>query len=291
MRASVAVALKAGSTLGFAAELAFAATVWSRVDILIGGLSLWTYTRRTMGGEEARRSVPLLSGFEYAAMIILGLLILAILPLIQLTDLFTMAAVSLCLAGAPLIWADRRRETAPARYRWPKVKNNRRNRPLSPSFRRYFAAILMVVLGFVLCHYILDQLYFNQISMSFAVPVEMASFIAYALAGAGLVGVFMAGGAGGWLIKRFTAQSGMISLPAALLLIALTMSGALWALGEGWFFFAIIVAAKVCERGVLHGVYRPSFETLFQPLPTTHRVRAFSRMGGFFSPQPLWRRR
>lgn len=284
VRAAVAVGLKAAASLGYAAEVSFAAAVWSRVDILVGGLSLWTYTRRMLGGEDARQAVPLLSGFEYGAMVIIGLLIPAILPLVALTDLFTMAAFSLCFAAAPLTIADRQLETDPRRFRRPEVRDRRKRRPLSPSFRRYFIAILLVVLGFVLCHYILDQLYFSSIAAEFSEPVQMASFISYALAGAGLVGVVMAGGAGSWFIQRYNAQSGLVGLPFAVIIIASILSLSLWLFGEGGFFFAIIVAAKVSERGVLHGFYRPSFETLFQPLPQAHRVRAFSQMETIFQP-------
>ncbi len=283
-RAAVAVGLKAAASLGYTSEVAFAAAVWSRVDILVGGLSLWTYTRRMLGGEQARQAVPLLSGFEYAAMMIIGLLIPAILPLIVLTDLFTMAAFSLCFAAAPLTIADRLLEGDRRRYRRPEVPDKRKRRALSPSFRRYYIAILLVVLGFVLCHYMLDQLYFTAIATDFASPVEMASFISYALTAAGLVGVVMAGGGGAWVIQRFNAQSGLVGLPFALIIIAGLMSLSLWFFGEGGIFFAVIVIAKVCERGVLHGFYRPSFETLFQPLPQTHRVRAFGEMEMIFQP-------
>ncbi len=284
VRAAVAVGLKATAGLGYAAEVSFAAAVWSRVDILVGGLSLWTYTRRMLGGEDARQAVPLLSGFEYGAMVITGLLIPAILPLVALTDLFTMTAFSLCFAAAPLTIADRLKEADPRRFRRPEIRDRRKRRPLSPSFRRYFIAILLVVLGFVLCHYILDQLYFSSIASEFSEPIRMASFISYALAGAGLVGVAMAGGAGSWLIQRYNAQSGLVGLPFAVIIIASILSLSLWLFGEGGFFFVIIVAAKVSERGVLHGFYRPSFETLFQPLPQAHRVRAFSQMETVFQP-------
>ena len=283
-RAAVAVGLKAAASLGYGPEVAFAAAVWSRVDILIGGLSLWTYTRRMLGGEQARQAVPLLSGFEYSAMIIIGLLIPAILPLIDLTDLFTMAAFSLCFAAAPLTIADRLQEKDSRRYRRPEPQDRRKRRPLSPSFRRYFISILLVVLGFVLCHYMLDQLYFTAVATEFAAPAAMASFISYALTGAGVVGVVMAGGGGAWVIRRFNAQSGLVGLPFALIIIAGLMTASLWFFGEGGVFFAIIVIAKACERGVLHGFYRPSFETLFQPLPQTHRVRAFARMEMIFQP-------
>lgn len=283
-RAAVAVGLKAAASLGYTSEVAFAAAVWSRVDILVGGLSLWTYTRRMLGGEPARQAVPLLSGFEYAAMMIIGLLIPAILPLIALTDLFTMAAFSLCFAAAPLTIADRLLEGDRRRYRRTEVADKQKRRALSPSFRRYFIAILLVVLGFVLCHYMLDQLYFTAIATEFASPVEMASFISYALTGAGLVGVVMAGGGGAWVIQRFNAQSGLVGLPFALIIIAGLMSLSLWLFGEGGAFFAVIVIAKACERGVLHGFYRPSFETLFQPLPQSHRVRAFGEMEMIFQP-------
>lgn len=283
-RAAVAVGLKAAASLGYTSEVAFAAAVWSRVDILVGGLSLWTYTRSMLGGEQARKAVPLLSGFEYAAMMIVGLLIPAVLPLIALTDLFTMAAFSLCFAAAPLTIADRLLEGDRRRYRRPEVPDKRKRRPLSPSFRRYYIAILLVVLGFVLCHYMLDQLYFTAIATEFTSPIEMAIFISYALAGAGLVGVVMAGGGGAWVIHRFNAQSGLVGLPFAVIIIAALMSLSLWFFGEGGVFFVVIVIAKACERGVLHGFYRPSFETLFQPLPQTHRVRAFAEMEMIFQP-------
>lgn len=283
-RAAVAVGLKAAFSFGYTSEVAFAAAVWSRVDILVGGLSLWTYTRRMLGGEQARQALPLLSGFEYSAMMVIGLLIPAILPLIALTDLFTMAAFSLCFAAAPLTIADRLLEGDRRRYRRPEVPDRRKRRPLSPSFRRFFIAILLVVLGFVLCHYMLDQLYFTAIATEFTSPTEMASFISYALTGAGMVGVIMAGGGGSWVIRRFNAQSGLVGMPVALIIIAGLMSLSLWLLGEGGLFFAIIVIAKVCERGVLHGFYRPSFETLFQPLPQSHRIKAFARMEMIFQP-------
>lgn len=283
-RAAVAVGLKAAASFGYTSEVAFAAAVWSRVDILVGGLSLWTYTRRMLGGEQARQAVPLLSGFEYGAMIIIGLLIPAILSLIALTDLFTMAAFSLCFAAAPLTIADRLLEGDRRRYRRSEAPDKRKRRALSPSFRRYYIAILLVVLGFVLCHYMLDQLYFTAVATEFASPVEMASFISYALTGAGVVGVVMAGGGGSWVIRRFNAQSGLVGLPFALIIIAGLMSLSLWVFGESGVFFAVIVVAKACERGVLHGFYRPSFETLFQPLPQTHRVRAFAEMEMIFQP-------
>ncbi len=284
VRAAVAVGLKAAASFGYVSEVAFASAVWSRVDILVGGLSLWIYTRRMLGGEQARQAVPLLSGFEHSAMMIFGLLIPAILPLIASTDLFTMAAFSLCFAAAPLTIRDRLLEKDSRRYRRPEVRDRRKRRPLSPSFWRYFIAILLVVLGFVLCHYMLDLLYFSAVAVQFAAPVETASFISYALAGAGLVGVIMAGGVGSWLIKRFNSQSGLVGLPIAVILIAGLMSLSLWLFGEGGVFFAVIVMAKACERGVLHGFYRPSFETLFQPLPQTHRVRAFGQMEMIFQP-------
>ncbi|MDG1969509.1 MAG: hypothetical protein P8I56_00805 [Paracoccaceae bacterium] len=42
VRAAVAVGLKAAASFGYVSEVAFASAVWSRVDILLGGLSLWT---------------------------------------------------------------------------------------------------------------------------------------------------------------------------------------------------------------------------------------------------------
>ena len=182
----------------------------------------------------------------------------------------------------------------------PKVRPEGR-RKSSGVFVKQRYTVIMAATGFVsmVVFYLADFLYLSSIPQQtwLQEPGQKSQFIALAF-GVMKTGEFILSYLSGGILSRFGLRTGLLLLPAGLLLFMLAAAGvgfythlsghplSLGHLGEAGhafsLFFALVLGVKFTERTVRKSIEDPAFRTLYQPLPESKRLKVQGIVDGVF---------
>ncbi|MEM7270403.1 MAG: Npt1/Npt2 family nucleotide transporter [Pseudomonadota bacterium] len=287
-RAAVAVGLKAGFAAGWYYEASFLAAVWARVDFALGGMALWALANQRYNVREAKRVFPLLALCDPIAVVAGGALIPVFLIALAPSDLLVAAAVVLGLGLPPLLINSVAAEDDKSRAQNAALKgieSHKSARTLSPSLKRYLGVILLVMLLFSISHLLLDNLYFKLAQDLFTDLKDLTRFVGWVLAASGLLSILVVLVARFALVPDLGVGLRLITLPVVVAALGFCALMAGWiGIAGGMGFVVLIIILKTVERTLLTNFHRPAFQTLFQPLPDTHRTRAIAMAEGFAYP-------
>ena len=257
---------------------------WMLVDLVFFGLSGRMFTIREMKSVLGR-----IGSGEPIAVISVGIAIPALLGYLETRDLFLISGVSILLAmgiivmihknyGEDLQEESEEEEGAVSRVKPAEEKKN----PFS--FGKYtgFVRLIFATTFFAqIIHFLIDTAFCSISEEAYTTEAELASFLAVFMALTGGVNLIFNLFISERFMRRFGVGMGLIAFPVINGLMAL--GGILVdqiPFQVGLFFFAVSLL-KLNDESMRSGLYLPSLQTVFQPLPPGLRTRAHAFNGGY----------
>ncbi len=264
---------------------AIAALIWLEVEFVLGSLVFWGLAAECFNITETKRSYPLLAAGEQLGTMLGGLAAATIMSSFRVIDLYSAAAIaiSLSIALMPMILRSVS-DTSLAVRRETKRADDRKPR-FHPVLRRYLALMLVCAFLANLGYYLVDNLFYSSIDIAFSSEAEMASFIGATFGIAGAVTLLFSLTAAGPALARYGVAVAVSWLPVTLgAITTVLVIGNVVPLLPAAVSFVLITALKIFDDGLRICIYRPAFQTLYQPLPPAQRIRALARSEGLAEP-------
>lgn len=250
---------------------------WIRVLVYITLVTFWGLAGRMFNIQQGKRVFGLLGVGEVVSIIIGYFSVPLLLNYITTPDLLILSSASLfvCLALVLLMLnvfgdmlsdkqtPDQKGQTGTVKNKtsyWQMVKEP------------YYFLISLMALIPIFGYLFIDFLFLAQTKIEFANnPETIAKFLGAFLGVVAIIELLFKL-ISGWLLNRFGLKTGLVILPFILFTGVLLAAIAGTIYGTAGLFFAFIAMARLFERSVRAGVYEPSFQLLYQPVPKSNRL-------------------
>ena len=284
-RVVVLVLLWLGSHGVHANWFAIAAVIWLEVEFVLGSLVFWGFAGESFNISESKKSFAFLAGGEQFGSMMAGLAVAPLLVFISASDLYLVASVAIAASIVLMAQITQTINASAPVMRQQRKQASDRPPPLNRSMRYYLA--LMLVCAFLgnVGYYLVDNAFYRSVAQAFPAEEAMASFIGATFGIAGALTLLFSTFAAGRVMARYGVAVSISWLPIAVGLTTLVLLLGNWiGVFPTALSFALIVALKVCDDGLRISIYRPAFQTLFQPLPVSLRIRELARSEGLVEP-------
>ncbi len=262
--------------------VSFAMLVWVRVFIFVNMVNFWGMAGKLFNLSQGKRLFGIISTGSVISDIV-GFFSIPLILLLGFNNtglvFLSLAALLICLLITVVIsgkFKDKLKESFSSRRQ---MLDKDHNQPFFKS--RYhlflFSLAILPMFGF----YFVDYLFLDQIQLQYQnSPTALAGFMGIFF---GVVAVFelvIKTSVFSKLIYNFGLKLALLVLPAVLLLtVALTIFLGVVA-GSFGFLFSMIAFIKLLEKILRSGVNDPSFQILYQPIPSGERLAFQSKMEG-----------
>lgn len=275
IRIIVAVAIK-GMLWAEIPHAAFIASVWARLDFVAAGALLVAYGRFRYPDPRGLSSA-LAFGIPLA-LLIGGVLIPIALTTLAVDDLFVVTALMLAISVPPLI------ATGGSEIQPNSAIQTTVSRPLSASFRRYFAVVMAIMASCALGHYLLDAVFLTAAFGYSPDATMIARVVSLVLAAGGAIALVLRKFGEGALGQRLGVTGALALSPLIILLIGglgwLLQSG----VAGGWVWFGALAGMKAIEMAITIAIWRPAYGGLFRLIPEPQDKQARNLADGVAHP-------
>lgn len=262
--------------------LSFLMYVWIRAFTFIGAVVFWILAGRLFDLRQGKRLFGLISSGEVISDIIGFFSIPILLQIISASDLIFIAFIALLLCVAILIYITK---VFKSQLSSKSIQVNSETPAISSSLfgllkTKYFAYLFFLALLPMFAIYYVDYLFLDQTKLEFPDRNVLASFLGVFFGITAIAEFILKTFLSGRLISKYGIKLGLSILPIILGVCALfaILSGSIF--GTTAMFFGFIALMKLSERVLRSSLTDPSFQILYQPLPTEERYTFQSKMEG-----------
>ena len=256
---------------------AFVLVLFFQTAYLLTALEFWGLCSRVLDLRQAKRLLGTVASGELAAQIVLGLCIPLWVSHFGTANLLWICLLGLlgCLACLQVLSKQVRgghqqdaEELSPGRA------------PSGPQ-GNYVRILWACTACLTFCVCFVSQIFYDLASSQYPDEVGLASFLGRYQAASGFLALATGTLASRWIFARFGVSAGLLSFPCGVWLLALGLSWPGLALSLA---FALAVSLKLQEDALFDSLYRPSYQTLMQPLQPAHQERVQTVSEGVVEP-------
>lgn len=259
--------------------VSFLLFVWIDPLFTIVDLGFWGLAGRLFDLQQAKRLFGLVSSGEVVSAIVGFVLVPALLRLGAVPLLMLVAAVG--VAGCALIALATVRRFPAALASAPVLQSASSAGGGVAGGGRYVGLVCAAVVLVVVMLYFVDFSLLTSVKLKYSSAEAVGGFLALYWAATRGVELVTKTLVSGRLIGHFGLLFGLLSLPAAVLLLALlTGLGGAAAGTAGALFFVLVAVTRLVEFVVRRSLFDPSFKVLFQPLDERVRFAVQTRVDG-----------
>jgi hypothetical protein len=268
--------------------IAIAAVIWLEIEFVLGSLVFWGLAGQSYDLTDAKKSYAFIAGGEQVGAILAGFAVGPLLFLLAPSQLFLAAGLGLAASLAIMVPILRGLPALDVTARETRRRADEKPPPFNSSVRFYLGLMLAAAFLANLGYCLVDNVFYRSLEQAYPDEEAMAAFIGitFGLAGAATLAYSLF--IGGHMTLRFGVAVLVSWLPGMLTAItALLVLGSGLGLLPPLAVFWLIVALKISDDGLRVAIYRPVFQTLYQPLPAARRIRAMARSEGLAEPLGL----
>jgi HEAT repeat protein len=267
-----------GVALSQAGWLVFSLLVLYRITYSLSTFAYWSLAGYLFDVRQGKRLFGMIDTGEMIARILGGVTLPLVIGIIGTVNLMLVSA--LALAACLLIQLNINRREGKTRF--AAAERPARTERESVDVRRllgkpYIALMVVTYMLLTFIYYMVEFLLYQQTQQQTMDADAIASFLGVFLGWAQFAVLITKVFLSGRLLGRFGVRLGVLAHPvaylvafAALALVGLTLGT------TATLFFYLVLAAKVTEQVLDHGLSSPTYRVLYKPLPPRTRVAAQS---------------
>jgi len=281
-------------TLVFASALTLGGTGWVifllpvlfQLAVVYGNMTFWSLAGRLLDVRQGRRLFGLVGAGEWMAIVIMGFLMPAIVPLVGLGNLLWLAVAG--AVGALLLlnltlrrFADRLRDVPQGKVNGPPAAQLS---AVSLLRNPYVAALIALTVTWWVGFFFFDNIFYAQSARQFPDSTELAGFLGIYLGILGVLTLITSSLFTGRVIAALGPRVSLLILPLGLLAGALIMAGNIMLGGPFIVLFVAAVASRVWGVWIGFSIDQSARSILYQPLPPQTRTRVQMAADGIAQP-------
>lgn len=262
--------------------VSFVMLVWVRVFVFVNMVNFWGIAGKLFNLSQGKR----LFGIISIGAVISDLIGFFSIPLIISFGIPNTGLIFISLITLVLCVLMTFHITKVFKKRLADSSSNEKDRNVEqqkePFFKsKYHAYLFLLAILPMFGFYFVDYLFLDQIKIRYSYSADaMAGFMGVFFGVVALCELLIKTTVFSRLIYDFGIKVTLLVLPGILLIsVVLTITAGLFA-GSFGFLFAMIAFIKLLEKGLRSGVNDPSFQILYQPIPSEERLALQSKMEG-----------
>lgn len=245
---------------------------------LVTGLEFWGLCGRLLDLRQAKRLLGLIGAGELMAQVALGLSIPLFLKVFATADLLLLSLLGLLVC---LSIARRLANACGPEAREPEDAALAGRELLRDGYVR---VLLGVTAGATVCSYLLYQIFYDVAALHYTDESRLAGFVGLYQAAAGALALAMGSLATSHLLDRFGLAAGLLCFPIGVVGVGGLVAGLALTGGAAPLLFGAVVLLKLQEDTLFDSLYRPSYQTLRQPLAPGRRLGVQALSEGWVEP-------
>ena len=265
--------------------------VWIYIFIFITMVGFWGIASRIFDLRQGKRLFGLVGSGEILSKTLSFFAIPFILNWLETKQLLFFIVIGYAISITVLLVIMRRYRhllsvaiATNTKNKKPKEKKNKRN--LSSFLQnKYFAYILILAIFPLFAAYYVDFIFLGLTKANFSSEDLVSSFLSLFFGIMAVSEFILKTFISGRLMEKYGMILGILALPAVLLLSTVIGSSFGLIYGATGIFFSFIILSKLLVRVFRTSFLDPSFQVLYQPIPSNERLAFQSKVEGI--PKPL----
>ncbi len=244
--------------------------IWFELMWVLNSLEFWGLAGRVFEVRQAKRLYGLIGSGEVVAAIVGGLAASALVRGIGTLNLLIIGAAGV-IVSIIVMFSIVRSTMGDVSFR--SLNGTEERAPIRKLFQSRYIVLIFILAAFTVTSlYFLDNAFYTVAEQQFPNDADLASFLGVFLAIGGVFQFISRTFLAGTLINRYGVVAGLLALPLALTVGAVSVVAAAQLAGPVMLVFWFVVVTKLLDKGLRYTVNQSANLVLYQPLPTEQRL-------------------